>query len=132
MEQGQKQLLVFGYGLPVILAVLGLRHWHQHGFDAMADALLVVAAAVLLTTAFSKPLLKVLFKYWMKAAYFIGGIITAVILTVLFFTVFTTVGIILRLLRKDLLQLRMSPQTRSYWVIRSKGGKDPTRYIRQF
>jgi len=132
MEQKQKQLLVFGFGLPVVLAALGFRHWYKYGFDTMAGALFFVAAAVLLTTVFSKPLLKVLFKYWMKAAYLIGGIITAVILTVLFFTVFTAAGIILRLLRKDLLQLRMSPQTRSYWAIRSKGEKDTTRYTRQF
>lgn len=132
MEQGQKQLLTFGYGLPVILAVLGLGHWHKHGFDTMAAALLAVATAALLTTIYSKPLLQVLFKYWMKAAHMIGGIIIAVILTVLFFTVFTAVGVILRLLRKDLLQLRMGPQTRSYWVIRSEDEKDPTRYLRQF
>ncbi len=132
MEQEQKQLLVFGYGLPAILAVLGLRDWHKHGFDATAGVLLAAAVAVLLIAVLSKPLLKVLFTYWMKAMHVIGGTITAVILTVLFFTVFAVAGIILRLLRKDLLQLRMCPQARSYWIIRSKGKQGVTGYTEQF
>jgi len=132
MEQQQKQLLVFGYGLPAILAVLGLRHWYRYGLDATAGMLLSVAVAVLLITVLNKPLLKVLWTYWMKAMHLIGGTITAVILTALFFTVFAVAGIILRLLRKDLLGLRMSPQARSYWIIRSKSKRGVAGYTEQF
>ncbi len=132
MEQQQKQLLVFGYGLPAILAVLGLGHWRRHGLDVTAGALLAAAAAVLLIAVLSKPLLKVLLTYWMKAVRLIGGTITAALLTVLFFTVFVVAGIILRLLRKDLLGLRMSPQARSYWIIRPKNKQGVARYTEQF
>ena len=132
MEQQQKKLLVFGFGLPVVLLVLGAGHWHQHGFDATAAALLAVAGFVLLITLFNRPMLQVLFKYWMKAAGLIGVIVTTVILSVLFFGVFSVVGIILRLLRKDLLHLRLCPEARSYWVIRAQDTEDLTRYTRQF
>ena len=85
MEQQQKQLLVFGFGLPVVLLVLGAGHRHQHGFDATAAALLAVAGFVLLITLFNRPMLQVLFKYWMKAAGLNGVFVTTVMLSAFFF-----------------------------------------------
>ena len=132
MEQQQKQLLVFGYGLPVIFGGLGLRHWRQHGFDAIAAALWAAAAIMLAITLFNPAALKIVLKHWMKAMHAIGTVITAVVLTVLFFTIFAAAGIILRLLRKDLLHTILAPKGRSYWIIRGAHNKDLAGYRRQF
>ncbi len=85
MKQEQKQLLVFGYGLPVILFFLGLRHWHKHGTDVLGGVLLVMGICVLIISLSNQVLLKILFQYWMKGAQAIGGVVTVIILSVIFF-----------------------------------------------
>ena len=130
MNQHKKQIRVFGYGLPLILLILGARHWHQHGLDAIVGVFLVLAVIVLGITLFNRPWLKIIFRYWMKAAQAIGGAVTMIILTVLFYLVFGTVGIILRLLRKDLLGMNL--EAPSYWIKRLKTQEDRARYTQQF
>lgn len=132
MEQKEKQLLVFGYGLPMVLLALGAGHWRKHGFDLVVALLLGAAGIVLWIVLFDRPALKILFKYWMCGARWIGGFITAVVLIILFFSLFSIVGIILRLSRKDLLRMRLLPQASSYWMVRSPMEESAARLTRQF
>lgn len=81
---------------------------------------------------FNRSVMEILFKYWMRVAHWIGGFITATILMVLFFSIFSVAGIILRLLRKDLLHLCLCPHAGSYWMVRSSAGKDTAGFTRQF
>lgn len=111
----KKQLRVFGYGLAVILAFIGYRVWAKHGWIP-AHAFLGLASAVLvLLTSLRLAALKPFYIQWMKVAHGIGIIITGIILAVFFYLVFGIVGIILRLLRKDLLDRRIEPGRHSYW-----------------
>jgi len=60
-------------------------------------------------------ILKLLYSWWMKLAALLAWINTRLILTVLFFLVFTPVGIILRLLKNDPLERRFEKGSLSYW-----------------
>ena len=132
MEQQQKQLLVFGFGLPVVFLVLGAGHWHKHGFDATAAALLAIAGFVLLITLFNRPMLQVLFKYWMKAAGLIGHCVTTLLLAVLYYGLFAPVAIILRLSGKDFMARRLDGRLPSYWIKCAQEVKPKDSYLRQF
>ncbi len=61
-------------------------------------------------------ILRPVYRLWMLIAYFIGGIVSRVILTVLFYVVLTPTGLVLRLFRKDLLNQKFCENCDSFWV----------------
>lgn len=128
--QQQKQLKVFGYGLPLILTVLGIRHGFKHGWDTLSYVLLALAAIVLGITLFNKPLLVKIFKLWMKGAHAIGLVITTAILVILYYLVFTPTALFLRLTGKDFMVRKLESQASSYWIVRKAA--DQQEYTKQF
>ncbi len=69
--------------------------------------------------AFLKPsLLSSFYKIWVKVGEFIGGIISKVIMIVLFYGMFTPIAFMLRLLGKDLLRKKLDKSSSSYWIER--------------
>lgn len=60
-------------------------------------------------------LLRPIERAWMKVAEILGAIMTRVILTLGFLIAVTPVGLIMRIRRKDLLQLKFDPEADSYW-----------------
>ena len=128
-KQQAKQLKVFGYGLPLICLFLAWRQYAKHGWNDLGIGFIIAAVVVLGMALFVKPWLEVLFKYWMKGAHFIGAVVTTAILAVLFFAVFTPVGLILRIVGKDFLRLRCKGKMDSYWIKREA---KLTNYTQQF
>jgi len=124
-----KQLLVFGYGLPVISLILAWRQYAKHGLTVWVDGFVIAAGIVLLITLFLPSVLKFIFKYWMKAAGLIGTLVTVLILTVFFLCVITPVSIILRITGKDFMRLRSKATAGSYWIRREKANE---LYTQQF
>lgn len=133
MSQEKKQLKVFGYGVAVILGLISLHFWRHHDGWHIAHGILLpgIVAMVFITTVNYRSL-KAFYKRWMSVAHFIGSVITAVILSLLFYLVFGIVGIILRVLRKDLLDRKIDPAAGSYWINRDQVAFDPNDYTRQF
>ena len=54
-------------------------------------------------------------KLWFSFGIFLGKIISPVIMGIIFFLVVTPIGLFMRLLRKDLLNLRYNKK-KSYWI----------------
>ena len=54
-------------------------------------------------------------KLWFRFGIFLGKIISPVIMGIIFFLVVTPIGLFMRLLRKDLLNLRYNKK-KSYWI----------------
>lgn len=132
MTPSKKQLLVFGYGLAAILAFIGVRFWMKHGQPVLPLILLTAAAVTLGLTLLNLEALKVFYRHWMRVVGVIGLIVTTVIFAIIFYFIFGTVGIILRLMRKDLLNRKWEPQKDSYWVERKILVKDQSSYLQQF
>jgi hypothetical protein len=76
--------------------------------------------------------LKPLQKVWMTIAVVIGWVMARVVLTLLFFVVFTPMGLIARLFGKDFLILKRRGAGQSYWHPRKPGEYDPKRSEMQF
>ena len=53
---------------------------------------------------------------WFKFGIFIGKIISPLIMGLIFFLVVTPIGLIMRLLRKDVLNLKYNKKSKSYWI----------------
>ena len=58
------------------------------------------------------------YKVWMSVSEAIGNLISKIIMTILFFGVFTPIAILLKLLNKDLLHKRIERNSTTYWSTR--------------
>lgn len=129
----KRNLRVFGYGLAVIIVffVLRLAFKHQELTPGKIAAL-GIAAVLILVTALRLTWLKPLYTVWMKVARFIGEIVNFVLLSVIFYTIFSIPALILKLLGKDLLDQRIEKDVQTYWRTRPQEDFDRERYTKQF
>lgn len=110
----KKELRKFGFVMTVPLAIIGgILYWRQ---KPAAPYLLILAAFFLFSGFLFPTILRPIEKIWMKIAEFISAIMTRVILFLTFYLVITPVGLILRLIGKDLLEIKFDPNRESYWV----------------
>ena len=104
----------------------------HHGMRFLPVLFSVLAVSLLVISCTKIERIEPVFQSWMKAAHFIGTVFTGLILFVLFYMVFTPVGVILRILRKDLLDQRIEPGKATYWQKRGVKPFDPKTYQQQF
>ena len=76
---------------------------------------LVVSIAFLLLGLANSKLLNPLNTLWFKFGIFLGKIISPLIMGIIFFLVVTPIGLLMRLLNKDLLKLKFNSNS-SYWI----------------
>ena len=76
---------------------------------------LLISFVFLIFGLINSKILTPLNKIWFKFGLFLGKIISPLIMGFIFFIVVTPIGIIMRLLRKDLLNLKYN-QKKTYWT----------------
>ena len=138
---GARVLRQFGLAALVVFGLLAALAWWRStlfGFELgeraapVAVALLGVA---LLSGLFAwlapwanRPLyLLLVFVTWP-----IGFVLSYLVLGILFFAIFTPVGLFFRLVGRDALNSAFDPEARTYWVDRDPQPHDPARYFKQF
>jgi hypothetical protein len=90
-------------------------------------------AAVFALIAMSYPvLLAEPNKLWTKLGVLLGRVVSPIALGVLFYVVFTPLGIAMRLSGKDSLRLKFDPGAETYWVERKPPGPPPDSMKNQF
>lgn len=132
MDKERKNLLVFGYGWAIILTVIAVRLWMKYGLSASKIVLLSLALLFVLVSARRVQLLKPVYTIWMALGHRISFVVSTIVLSVLFYTVFSITGLVLRLLRKDFLSRSIQPEFDSYWLGRKTSAADPQGFKRQF
>ena len=76
---------------------------------------LTVSFIILIITLFYPKFLDPLNKLWFKFGIFLGKIISPIIMGFIFFLVVTPIGLIMKLLGKDILNLKYNDY-KSYWI----------------
>ena len=79
---------------------------------------LVISLIFLILGILNSKLLSPFNKLWFKFGIFLGKIISPIIMGIIFFLVVTPIGLIMRLLGKDVLNLRYK-DVKSYWIEKS-------------
>jgi len=110
------------------MAVWQALHHHRPVVGAVLGLLAITVGPIgLLWPALIRPI----FLGWMALAFPIGWTISRVVLSLVFFGLFTPLAMLFRLQGRDELALRKSPDAVTYW--RSKPlAADKTQYLRQF
>ena len=81
---------------------------------------LILGALTLILNFLSPQIIRLIYRIAMLFAQGISWVMMRVVCSVLFFLVFTPIGLLFRLFRKDLLNERIEPQKQSYWRKRSQ------------
>ncbi len=131
-QKEQKNLRVFGYGLSIIIAFVVIRLGIKHGFTNGKYFALLLAILLAGITALKLQSIKPLYRVWMKGARFIGEIVNFVLLPIIFYLFFGLAGIILRLMRKDLLDQKIDKSAQSYWKTITLDSLDRDQYTKQY
>ena len=76
---------------------------------------LVISLVFLILGLINSRFLTPLNKLWFKFGIFLGKIISPVIMGIIFFLVVTPIGLLMRLLKKDVLNLSFN-ENKSYWI----------------
>ncbi len=124
-----KKLKSFGITMGIACVVIGLVLFFQHK-NAIAYA--IISAGFFLAAMVIPGLLKPLYFFWMKLAFLLAWINTRLILFLIFYLIFTPIGLILKLLRKDLLDKKINKAEKSYWRKKEKNEFGLASYEKQF
>ena len=79
---------------------------------------LVLSVIFLILGLLNSKVLTPLNKIWFKFGLFLGGIISPMIMGIIFFLVVTPIGVFMRVIKKDLLNLKFN-NDKSYWIEKS-------------
>ena len=99
----------------VLLIIAGLLFWKEKE----SFQLFLTIGIVLFVTGIVIPFtLKPIYWVWMVFSTILGWFMTRVILSLLFYVVFTPIGLIARLFGKQFLDLKQNHSQQSYWNMR--------------
>ena len=76
---------------------------------------LIISIIFLVLGLLNSKLLTPLNKVWFKFGILLGKIVSPLIMGIIFFLVVTPIGILMRILKKDLLNLKFNKKT-TYWI----------------
>jgi hypothetical protein len=125
-----KTLRKFGITMGIAFLVITFLILIKHRYSIMPA---IIISAVFFVMALLLPLvLKPVYIAWMRFAYVLGWINTRLILAIMFYLIFTPIGLALRLLRKDLLERKKGEGELSYWKKKEARVFNPADYERQF
>lgn len=125
-------LRVFGGGLAVFCAVIGVLLYRGDGRFGIVEGLLAgTAGLAVVISLFAPQSLRPVYFAFVVVAFPIGWVLSHVLLAVVFYGVFTPIGLVMRLLGRDPMQRRFDSQADSYWAPHDPP-KSPEDYFRQF
>lgn len=113
IKSGKNQLREFGLTIGIILVILGvIALWRNRSICLH----LLVTAGIFIGFGLGFPkVLKPIHKIWMSFSIIIGFFVSWLILSVLFYAVLTPIGLVMRILGKDILDQRIDKNRDSYW-----------------
>ena len=130
IKTGKKDIRDFGITIGIIfLIVAGFLFYKEND----SFQLFIYIAASFMSLGFLVPIiLKPIYLVWMIFAVILGWFMTRFILSLLFYLVITPIGLVLRIMGKDLLELRKEEIQDSYWNMRESEKEQNQNYEKQF
>ena len=130
IKTGKKDIRGFGITIGIIfLIVAGFLFYKEND----SFQLFIYIAGSFMSLGFLVPIiLKPIYLVWMIFAVILGWFMTRFILSLLFYLVITPIGLVLRIMGKDLLELRKEEVQDSYWNMRNSEKEQNQNYEKQF
>ena len=106
----------FGYVFAAIFMIFSL--WPMLSGKSPIYILLFISVIFLLISFFKSKILKPLNKIWFKFGLLLGAIIAPIVMMCIFFLIVTPIGIIMKLLKKDIIKKNYDHNISTYWIKR--------------
>ena len=128
---GQRELRQFSrIYLPLFVIIFGALTWWRADSPTAALIVWIVGAIAAAGALASAEFARILFVGLQTITYPIGLVVSTVALAILFYLVFTPMGLVMRLMGRDPLRLR-ARNAASHWIPYQQND-DPNRAFRQF
>ena len=128
----RRQLNQFGFIWLAFLALFGAIARFKLDAPTVGLALWVAAVVVPVIGWLIPAVMRAVFVGMSYLAWPIGFVVSHVILALVYYLVFTPVGLLMRLFRYDPMKRGFDDSLSSYWVKRDPTAAEPKRYFRQF
>ena len=130
IKTGKKDIRSFGVTFAIIfLMIAGFLYYQEKD----SFQLFIYLAGSFSGLGFILPiLLKPFYMVWMIFATILGWFMTKMILSLFFYIIITPIGLLLKILGKDLLHLKEQENKKSYWNIRNSEDEKNQNYEKQF
>lgn len=117
LDTGRKALRNFGLVVGGVFAgIAAVIAWRSAVLGPWVLGLGSVGTTLVAFGLAAPRVLRPLFRVWMGLAVVLGFVMTRVLLTVVFVLLLVPIGLVLRLLGKDLLRLKLDRSAVSYWL----------------
>ena len=116
---GSKYCSRQSFGLVFFVVFLIIALWPLLNGDSIRLWSAIIASVFLILGAINSKLLNPLKILWIKFGEKLGRVIAPIIMALVYFIVLTPIGILMRILGKDLLNLKYSKE-KTYWIARDK------------
>jgi hypothetical protein len=110
----RKDNITFGILFFVFFLIIGLYPLKSHG--AIRIWAVLFSLVFIIITIMRPNLFTFLNKLWIKFGILLGKIISPIVMALVFFFVVTPIGVLVRILKKDVMGLKRGAS--SYWIIR--------------
>ncbi|MEW6653550.1 MAG: SxtJ family membrane protein [Bacteroidota bacterium] len=118
LDFSQKSIKKFGFTVGTVFVLLSalmfwLDFWQSVRFLFLLGGMLLILGAILKSKSQE---MKIVYRFWMGIAFFLGWIMSRVILSFLFFVILTPIGFIAKIFGKKFLDLKFKSYSESYWI----------------
>ena len=126
----KKELRNFAITICAALSIIGgIVLWQKGdaGFVFIAVGLLFIVLGLI-----SPKLLTPIYKVWMAFSHIMGFIMNHLILALMYYIVFTPIGLIRRMIKKDPLHISLNQAKETYWIKRTDEEFSKEKYEKMF
>ena len=103
------------FGIVFFIVFLIVSIYPIFNSGALRSWSLIISIIFLILGLLNSSILSPLNKLWFKFGIFLGNVISPLVMGIIFFLVVTPTGLLMRLLNKDLLNLKFNNNS-SYWI----------------
>ena len=108
----------FGILFFIVFFLIGI--WPLFNGETLRIWPIPIALIFLVLGLINSKILTPLNLIWVKFGELLGRIIAPIVMALVFFVVLTPISLMLRLIKKDILKLKIFKKTESYWIKREK------------
>tara|TARA_Y100000590_G_scaffold467836_1_gene648186 strand:+ start:160 stop:549 length:390 start_codon:yes stop_codon:yes gene_type:complete len=108
----------FGLVFSIFFLILAL--WPLINNNPINIWLIIVSLIFLILGLMNSKILYPLNKLWFKFGIALGAIVAPVVMGIIFFILITPIGILMKIMGKDLLNSKYNKNINSYWIKRDK------------
>ena len=108
------------FGLVFFIVFLIISFWPLTNIESIRVWSIIISLIFLILGLLNSKLLTPLNKIWFKFGMILGGIVAPIVMGIIFFSVVTPIGIIMKITGKDLLNKKYNKKKKTYWIKRNQ------------